>query len=415
MKKITFLIAAMSMGLLTCISFAQNVANFEDLSIETNSFWNGDDESGQFISGGWIFYNTYNSGFDSWNGWAYSNMTDIETYSWENQYSAASVPSSPVENNYAVSYIIADWENDYSPIPAVIKTDNEEAVSVAGTWICLNAYASLYMEDEGAYGGNYANSHHYLKLIVRGYSPIAFTWSTLEVYLADYRFQNNDYNYKFDTWKYINLESLGEVSELEFILESSDSGDYGLNTPAYFCIDNFNQNYTLSVLPELYSEAPENFSINAGETVDISILAAGGIQPFSYSWESNESLSATSGETVNASPLETTTYTVTVSDQSSQENVHNITVNVNNVNVLSNYENNINIYPVPAKDFLTIYGVDNADFKTLIISDLQGREIKNIAVESEKFDIDVNELPQGVYLLIFQGETNTYKRKISKI
>lgn len=415
MKIFTFFIAAMLMGVLTCVSFAQNTANFENLSLEPESYWNGSDNSGEFNSGGWIFYNTYNSTYGSWNGWAYSNTTDTETYSWENQYSSAGIPSYPIEGNYGVAYIIGDWENDYSPVPVVIKTENDEAVSVAGMWICLSAYTNMYMDDEQAYGGNYANNQHYLKLIVRGYSPDAFTWNILEVYLADYRFQNSDYNFKFDNWQYINIENLGEVSELQFIMESSDTGEYGLNTPAYFCIDNFNQEYTLSNIPELYSEAPDNININAGEEVDISVFASGGIQPYSYSWQSNESLSANAGQTVVASPLETTTYTVTVSDMASNENVHYITVNVNNVSVSSSFKNDIRVYPVPAEDYITVSNIDFTEFKTLIITDIQGRVIKELGIESDICDIDTKDFNQGVYFIKLIGLNTTYQRKISKI
>ena len=38
-------------------------------------------------------------------------------------------------------------------------------------------------------------------------------------------------------WTYCDLSSLGEVTKLTFALSSTDNGDYGMNTPAYFCID----------------------------------------------------------------------------------------------------------------------------------------------------------------------------------
>jgi hypothetical protein len=40
-------------------------------------------------------------------------------------------------------------------------------------------------------------------------------------------------------WRYVDLSSLGKVKKLGFALDSSDGGDWGINTPAYFCIDNF--------------------------------------------------------------------------------------------------------------------------------------------------------------------------------
>ena len=40
-------------------------------------------------------------------------------------------------------------------------------------------------------------------------------------------------------WTFFDLSSLGEVESVYFTLNSTDSGDYGMNTAAYFCMDNF--------------------------------------------------------------------------------------------------------------------------------------------------------------------------------
>ena len=39
-------------------------------------------------------------------------------------------------------------------------------------------------------------------------------------------------------WTYVDLSSLGKVDQLAFRMTGSRTGDWGLNTPAYFCIDN---------------------------------------------------------------------------------------------------------------------------------------------------------------------------------
>lgn len=38
-------------------------------------------------------------------------------------------------------------------------------------------------------------------------------------------------------WQWVDLSSLGEVKELYFAMESTDWGDWGINTPTYFCMD----------------------------------------------------------------------------------------------------------------------------------------------------------------------------------
>ena len=40
-----------------------------------------------------------------------------------------------------------------------------------------------------------------------------------------------------DAWTWVDLTGLGEVVALEFALSSSDVGAFGMNTPAYFAMD----------------------------------------------------------------------------------------------------------------------------------------------------------------------------------
>jgi hypothetical protein len=40
-----------------------------------------------------------------------------------------------------------------------------------------------------------------------------------------------------DHWQWFDLSKLGEVASVKFTLSSSDVGQWGMNTPAYFCLD----------------------------------------------------------------------------------------------------------------------------------------------------------------------------------
>ena len=40
-----------------------------------------------------------------------------------------------------------------------------------------------------------------------------------------------------NTWKKVDLSELGYVTSIGFSVSSTDTGDWGMNTPAYFCID----------------------------------------------------------------------------------------------------------------------------------------------------------------------------------
>ena len=64
--------------------------------------------------------------------------------------------------------------------------------------------------------------------------------SVVEFYLADYRFDDNAQDYIVSDWAWVDLTGLGVVYGLEFALSSSDVGNWGMNTPAYFAMDSFN-------------------------------------------------------------------------------------------------------------------------------------------------------------------------------
>lgn len=53
-------------------------------------------------------------------------------------------------------------------------------------------------------------------------------------YLADYR---SGKSMILDKWQTVNISSLGEVKYIFFTLESTDNGQFGMNTPAFFCLD----------------------------------------------------------------------------------------------------------------------------------------------------------------------------------
>ena len=63
--------------------------------------------------------------------------------------------------------------------------------------------------------------------------------NTAEFYLADFRSDNPADHYMLTTWEWFDLSSLGQVKYITFSLTSSDVSAYGMNTPSYFCLDNF--------------------------------------------------------------------------------------------------------------------------------------------------------------------------------
>ncbi len=236
MKKNYFLTILLTAGLLLPALLQAQISTFDDLKLDsTNAYWNGSDTTGGFQSGDAYFYNNYNSSWGSWTGFAYSNVKNDTTAGYANQYAA--FPKSGVfhSSKYAVV-------NAYSP--AGLKLKGLLAGSVLkGMYVTNSTYAALSMENGDAFakkfGGADGTDPDWFLLTVKGYKKGAFT-DSVNFYLADYRFHDADSDYIVKSWKWVNLQPLGAVDSVTFVLHSSDTGAYGMNTPAYFCMDNFN-------------------------------------------------------------------------------------------------------------------------------------------------------------------------------
>ena len=64
--------------------------------------------------------------------------------------------------------------------------------------------------------------------------PTAERLGQVEFYLADYR---DGSAAAVDDWVWVDLTTLGYVERLEFEMSSTDAGPFGMNTPAFFAVD----------------------------------------------------------------------------------------------------------------------------------------------------------------------------------
>ncbi len=236
MKKNYFLTALLVAGLLLPVFLQAQISSFDDLKLDsTNAYWNGSDASGGFQSGSAYFYNSYNQSWGSWKGFAYSNMKNDTTAGYTNQYSAITAGGVGGSDNYGVAY---------AGTPASVKLDSTLAGTVVkGVFVTNSTYAALSMENGDAYakkfGGTDGTDPDWFLLTIKGYEKGAYT-DSVNFYLADFRSDNSADDYILKSWAWIDLKPLGVVDSLTFALHSSDVGAYGMNTPAYFCLDNLN-------------------------------------------------------------------------------------------------------------------------------------------------------------------------------
>ncbi len=213
---------------------AQTTANFDHFGLSPGAFLNGSDGAGGFTSGHVFLPNTYNAAFMAWSGWAISATTDTLTPGFNNQYSAIAGGGYEGSAAYAVSYA--------SPASILKLEEGAGGSVVEGLYITNSAYAYLSMLDGDnfakKFGGETGDDLDFFRLTVKKYLDGELGVDSVDFYLADYRFTDNSQDYIIRDWTYLDLSSLGEADSLSFALASSDVGQFGMNTPAYFCVDN---------------------------------------------------------------------------------------------------------------------------------------------------------------------------------
>jgi hypothetical protein len=239
--------AICSMG----ISHAQLIS-FEDLTLPPDSFWNGSDMSGGFNTGicNTHFPNNFvdfGGGYTSWDGFSYSNKTNDSLQDFGNMYSCYAGQQLPGSNIFGVSYNPMNFIT-YETLPTEIVFPYP---AVPQTMMVSNsAYSALTVKNGDffckPFGGVSGNDPDWFKLDIIGFNDTTVT-DTIHFYLADYRFADSLQDYIVKDWTSINLQALGTVTKMQFLLSSSDTGAYGMNTPAFFCFDDMEPNFLVNV------------------------------------------------------------------------------------------------------------------------------------------------------------------------
>ncbi len=277
---ITFIVAAIPLFL-----SAQTISDIENFNLGSNDYWNGSTSPGGsvFSSGNATYVNAYDTTFGGYwaSGWAYSTMQDDSTAGFTNQYSAITASGAESSSTYAVGQ-----QN------TIVKLANEALGGVVnGLYVTNSTYAFLSMRDGDFFAKVFGdslnasgqpdgtNGEDFFKLTIGGWYNAQPVEDSVEFYLADFRFSDNNLDYILEDWEWVNLSKLGNVDSLKFTLRSSDNGFFGMNTPAFFCIDNLTTkdessiDTTLTIVngDSLYVVGDDTFEIFDGEFVTMSI------------------------------------------------------------------------------------------------------------------------------------------------
>jgi len=235
------------------------LAPIDDLGLAEESFYNGADGAGGFISHVARFSNAYNAEFQSWDGFAAGTMTDVTTPGYGNQYSAIAGGGAQGTDAYAMGYVSAFATEP----PSVVFTDAGDGYALAGMYVTNSTYAYLAMRDgddfSKQFGGESGDDPDWFMLTVTGHDASGDETGAVDFYLADYRFESSEEDYLINAWIWVDLRSLGPVVSLSFSLNSSDVGEWGMNTPAYFAIDEITRLADYATAEDVELSGPESF------------------------------------------------------------------------------------------------------------------------------------------------------------
>ena len=143
------------------------------------------------------------------------------------KYQFASLPSPQ-----GMGYFIAHWdvrENENTKLEdrSCLISFGGYTVRPVSMTITNTSYAYWVMKNGSAFSRPFTESD-FLALDVYGVlKGQPFLATTI------YLYRNGEY---VETWQNIDLTGIGDVQQIYFTMRSSDTGEWGMNTPAYFAI-----------------------------------------------------------------------------------------------------------------------------------------------------------------------------------
>lgn len=217
---------------------------------EQTGAWVGtfDDDEESIDSQCFNFIHSSMSSYSTWWGFTASNSADNSvrdnyvTYQYSNMAKggiALNDDGSVKMDEFGAPVVSADMPYlvaFYSPFmsrrPVTMTFEDSKSYEAVGVYVSLNSWTFYSLLYGDSFARAFTNGDKYT-LTIHGVAPDE-TEKEVEVTLGS--FSNGDLTAS-KGWKYVDLTSLGVVNELYFTIKSTDSGAYGDNTPAYFCLD----------------------------------------------------------------------------------------------------------------------------------------------------------------------------------
>ena len=230
MKKSFLFVAALALTFAACEPKGdvedKTIATFEEAAItpdSTESVFHLA-QTGAFTSGNFEFMQEVS--VSDWGTYYFGNLVSNKT---DNKFeSFLDAEKSQKGGAYAGKNFLV-WTSSYVGADGIKL---KQAAKVPGMYVCNTAYAYNSITKGDEFAGEPFGDDDWFLLTIGGSLEGKAVNTTVEFYLAKGKNVVSD-------WTYVDLSPLGKVDALSFALTGSRTDPmYGLNTPAYFCIDN---------------------------------------------------------------------------------------------------------------------------------------------------------------------------------
>lgn len=244
-KTITKLAMAMSIA---STAQAQTTVTFDTFTLSANSYYQ-DNSSVGFTSGETSFHYGWDPQWGGYweSGTSYTNMNDTIDGTYTNLYGCITGTANSGDNYATVKS------------GAVIVLSNTTTVS--GFYITNTTYAWKTIKKGDSFSRRFGDTTgtgsgtsipqgeypDWFKVLVRGHRGGNMLTDSVEFYLADYRAAGTANDYAIKNWQFVDCTLLGQVDSLSFEIKSSDNGNFGMNTPGFFSIDDFTTQSTVGI------------------------------------------------------------------------------------------------------------------------------------------------------------------------
>lgn len=232
MKKLIFLLA----NVIVAFQALSQVESFENVTLDSGKVLNGINGETEYT----FEYNLVNlhlptfwdTSFGGYwaSGWALSRKYDsatITTNFARHMYCVKAFKGAWGSHTFAIGQDGASMYRDYGSMEGITS------IQITNT---TAAYNSMLLGDVigKKFGGSTGNDSDYFFCRIHSFHQ-GKVIDSQDVYLADFRFADNSKDYILKTWEYVKFS--WSTDSLSFHLYSSDNVQWGMNTPAFFAVD----------------------------------------------------------------------------------------------------------------------------------------------------------------------------------